>query len=205
MTVATTRWPRVIAALLFCLGNAHAEVTGPEAATAVVRDLHETLLESMKAGAALDFEQRKQRLRPMIERTHHFDVITGFMLGRHAAGLDEEQFEQVVAALERLSLAEYATHFDDYNGETLRILEASPIGDQRAMVAAELTRANGDSVSLDYMLQFHEGRWGVVNVIADGVSDLALRRAEYSRVLREEGYAALLERLRRQAGEVEPG
>ena len=47
---------------------------------------------------------------------------------------------------------------------------------------------NGDQageadIPLEYLLQQKDGAWRIINIIADGVSDLALKRAEYQRVL----------------------
>lgn len=194
----------VTAALLLGCVAAHAESTSPEAPVAVVRQLQEALLESMTAGERLDFEQRAERLRSIIERGHHFDAIARFMLGRHARELEEQQFSDIVEALKRLSVAEYAARFKRYNGEKLEILESSRLSEDRVMVLTELTKADGEPVRLEYVLQEHDGQWGVVNVVADGVSDLALKRAEYSTVLRNDGYTALLDRLREQIAETRP-
>jgi len=184
------------------LGASLASTTGPEAPLELVRSLQEALLESMKAGEQLDYSERVARLRPVIDRTHHFDEITRFMLGRHGRELSDDQFATVVEALRQLSLAEYASRFNRYNGQRLKVLESSPMSGDRVMVTTELVKANGEAVQLEYMLQDQEGRWGVVNVVADGVSDLALKRAEYSTVLRREGYTALVERLRKQTADV---
>ena len=60
------------------------------------------------------------------------------------------------------------------------------------MVKTELVRSSGDKVTLDYY--FRDA--GVFNVVADGVSDLSLRRADYNSIVKSDGYAALLEHLR---------
>lgn len=194
----------VMAVLLLGCVAARAEITGHEAPVAVVRDLQDSLLGSMKAGGSLDFPERVESLRPIIERTHHFDEIVRFMLGRHLRELDDQQLAAIVNALRQLSVMEYAARFDRYNGESLEILESSSLGEGRVLVVTELIKANGEPVRLEYMLQDHDGHWGVVNIVADGVSDLALKRTEYSSILRQDGYAALLERLRRQAAETRP-
>ena len=38
-------------------------------------------------------------------------------------------------------------------------------------------------MTLDYTLHDRRGAWQIVNILADGVSDLALKRAEYRRFL----------------------
>jgi len=192
----------IAAALLLAGGAASAQDPSAPAPTEVVRDLQRALLDSMKAGEQLDFPQRVERLRPVIERSHQFDEITRFMLGRHARELDDEQFAAIVEALRRLSVAEYASRFNRYNGETLEVLSSSSVSEDRVLVVTELVKSSGEAVRLEYMLQERDGRWGVINVVADGVSDLALKRAEYSTVLRQDGYTALLERLHSQAAEI---
>ena len=194
----------VLALALLACGPAQATDPAEQAAEAVVERLHETLLASMKAGDELDFAQRVERLRPVVERTFHFEVISRFVLGAHARGLDAEQRVRIVDALAALSARQYASHFDRYNGERLVHVETTSRGDERVRVATELVRADGERISLEYVLQQHEGRWGVVNVIADGVSDLALKRAEYAAALSDNGFPALIERLRRQIEEIGP-
>ena len=58
----------------------------------------------------------------------------------------------------------------------------------------EMVRANKEIVRLDYY--FLNG--GVFNVVADGVSDLSLRRADYNSIIKSEGFLALLSHLRQK-------
>lgn len=178
--------------------------SGDDDPAAVIEQLHGALMESMRAGAELDFEQRVERLRPVVDRSYHFAAIARLMLGPPWDELAPAQRDAVTAALARLSARRYARHFDRYNGERLRHDETNRRGERRAIVRTTLVKADGERIGLDYMLQREEGRWGVVNVIADGVSDLALKRAEYARLLEREGYPALIERLRERIDEIGP-
>ncbi|MFZ8890496.1 MAG: ABC transporter substrate-binding protein, partial [Pseudomonadales bacterium] len=60
------------------------------------------------------------------------------------------------------------------------------------VVYTTLERPGNSSVSLNYFLR--DG--GIFNVVADGVSDLSLRRADYNSIVKKEGYASLLAHLR---------
>jgi len=175
-----------------------------DAATAIVQRLHDALIGSMKAGEQIDFEERMQRLRPTVERTFHFEPITRLVLGRNARELDPQQLHTITDMLAQLSVRQYAWHFDRYNGERLVHIASSVQAQDRVLVSTELVKDDGDRISLDYLLQEHDGHWGVVNVIADGVSDLALKRAEYAEALKRDGYPALVERLREQIAETGP-
>ena len=60
------------------------------------------------------------------------------------------------------------------------------------LVDSHLRSENLD-LTLSYTLnQDANKNWTIINVVADGVSDLALRRAEYSRVIKSKGFDGLL-------------
>jgi len=65
------------------------------------------------------------------------------------------------------------------------------------VVRSELLPRDGEPVKLDYF--FRDGK--VFNVAADGVSDLSLRRADYSRVIKDRGFDALISHLREKVEE----
>jgi len=80
----------------------------------------------------------------------------------------------------------------------MKVVGAEVAGPERVYVHASLTPADGEDVILAYTLERKSDGWQIVNVVADGVSDLALRRAEYSRVIRNGGFEALMEHLDEQ-------
>jgi phospholipid transport system substrate-binding protein len=63
-------------------------------------------------------------------------------------------------------------------------------------VKSRIVRGNGEIVALDYRLRPVDGEWRVIDVFLNGtVSELALRRAEYSGVLKREGFDGLMRAL----------
>ncbi|MYE87289.1 MAG: ABC transporter substrate-binding protein, partial [Gammaproteobacteria bacterium] len=56
------------------------------------------------------------------------------------------------------------------------------------VVKTVLNRTNDEPVNLDYY--FRSGK--AFNVVADGVSDLSLRRADYAGIIRAAGYDGLV-------------
>ena len=61
--------------------------------------------------------------------------------------------------------------------------------------AADGLKSDGGKVSLDYILHLAGNEWRIINVIANGVSDLALKRADYTSYLKGKGFDALLAKL----------
>ena len=95
----------------------------------------------------------------------------------------------------RLSTATYAARFDGFKNETFRTVSQETKGDW-TIVTAELVKSNGDTVQFKYILKPEGERWRILNVFADGVSELAARKAEYPTVMKDRGVDALIARLR---------
>ena len=50
-------------------------------------------------------------------------------------------------------------------------------------------------VKFDYMLKKKGNEWRIINIIANGVSDLALKRSEYTSILKRQGFDALIAKI----------
>jgi len=162
---------------------------------AVVDRLHQTLLDIMRGGERLGFDGRYETVGPVLERTFDFGTISRIVTGRYWREASEADRIEFVKTFTRLSAATYADRFSDYNGESFRVdgVEQSRSG---KVVKTHIVKGSGETVPLDYVL--HEtdaGGWRIINVVADGVSDLSLKRADYTSVIREAGFESLIRRL----------
>jgi phospholipid transport system substrate-binding protein len=154
----------------------------PTAPAEVVAALHAGIVAAAKAPAR-EVEVRYTDLEPLVERTHDLPYIAELSLRRHWAGLTDDQRERFLAAFSRLSVMTYAVRFGTATAETFEMLESEDGGNGRVLVHAKINRANDPDVSLDYLLHETDNGWKIINILADQVSDLALKRAEYARVL----------------------
>jgi phospholipid transport system substrate-binding protein len=170
-----------MAAALVC-GAAGAELD-TSTPPATIETLHAGLIAvaAKHAGAALD--ERYRELVPLIAATHDLPYIAEFALRRQWPALSPADRERFIAAFTRLSVTTYASRFKNVTARTFAIAGSSPPAGVRAQVTAAITRAEGADVSLEYSLHESGGGWKIINIIADGVSDLALKRAEYQRIL----------------------
>jgi phospholipid transport system substrate-binding protein len=55
------------------------------------------------------------------------------------------------------------------------------------------------------LLQQDGDDWRIINIVADGVSDLALKRAEYQRLFASGGIEGLIAEIERQTDRLEGG
>lgn len=186
--------PRLLAILCLLATCAGPVRAAPDAPTAIVEKLHSALLESMKDGSRLGFQGRVDHLGPVLEETFNFETIGRVVTGKYWKSLAADRRAAFVQTFRRLSTATYADNFSDYDGESFKTLGEED-RKSSALVRTQIVKSDGKTVSLNYVLQKAGDHWRIVNVVADGVSDLALKRTEYAAVIGKEGVDALIARL----------
>jgi len=169
---------------------------GEPDATEVVEKLHSTLLAVMKDGDKIGYQGRYDQLAPVINSSFDMPFVSRTVLGKYWETLNSEQRTRFVEAFTQLSIATYAANFKSYSGERFKVISEKEVGGGRMMVQTQLIKSGGGKVELDYLLHRADGEWRVINVIAEGVSDLALKRADYSAFLKNKGFEALLKQLK---------
>ncbi|MFT4561206.1 MAG: phospholipid transport system substrate-binding protein [Gammaproteobacteria bacterium] len=166
-------------------------------AQAVVEELHATLLNAMRNAQSLGYEGRVQILNPVLAESFDFTTIGRIVTGNSSEqwnALDDGQRSRFLDVFRRLSAATYASNFDGYSGEFFETLAVEEKRG-RVLVKTVIVKSDGDKVTLDYLVRENNGMWRIVNVIASGVSDLSLKRADYTAVIKSEGLDSLIGKL----------
>ncbi|MDX1562217.1 MAG: ABC transporter substrate-binding protein [Gammaproteobacteria bacterium] len=180
----------VLSALIACSAAVAAEV---DDAIAVIERLHGALI-AAAADQSNDVSARFAALEPVILETHDLPYIARLTVRRYWRDWDESQQAAVTAAFGRLSVMTYASRFAEVGAEAFEITGARQDGN-RVEVNALIKRDEADDVTLDYVLRSDGAAWRIVNVLADGVSDLALKTAEYGQLLEDGSVEDLLAEL----------
>jgi len=173
------------------------------AATEIVEHLHTNLLEVMQAADTMNFAERYLKLESTITESFDTPVITKVILSRYWKGLSHEQQEDFIHLFNRQTIATYASRFDSYTDEIFEIKTVEQLKKGRLLVRSEI-RSKGESpVHLDYLMHNNNGNWFIISVIADGVNDLSLKRAEYSTVIKRDGYENLVANIEKKIVDME--
>ncbi|MGI9592410.1 MAG: ABC transporter substrate-binding protein [Myxococcota bacterium] len=199
------RWSAVCTVMLalICLGAARAEHTPHE----VVAALQVCLTDVMKNAETLGYAGRVERLQPVLPDVFDLGFMAEKSVGRYWKTASPEERERLVSTFTRYIVANYAGRFTGWDGQAFEILGEEPSARGTMLVRTRLVDPNEDDVSLDYRLRRTEDAgWKIVDVYLDGtVSELALRRSEYSSLIKREGFDALLaaldERIEKLASE----
>ena len=188
-------------ALIFLLLSVSAQGAFAAEAQAVVEDLHASLLEAMRGAKELGYAGRVELLKPKIDSSFDFNTIARIVTGRAWKNTSEAQRATFFEVFRTLSTVTYATNFSDYNGEKF-VTSGSEKKRSSVIVRSHLVKADGEQIPLNYMLREDNGNWLIVNVIAKGVSDISLKRAEYTAVIKSEGFDSLVKRLQEKVKEI---
>jgi phospholipid transport system substrate-binding protein len=176
----------------------------PRTATEFVAALQSKLLSVMQRAEKLGYEGRRRELDATIRETHLIAAIARLTVSQYWGRMSKEQQEQLVTTFGDLVVANYASKFDGYAGERFSQLEEKVSG-KSTIVRTVLTKTNGKQHTLDYTLREVGGEWRILNITADGVSDLATKKAEYGSVMGSAGFSGLLAKLREQIRRYESG
>lgn len=171
-----------------------------------IKTLQATLIDTARRLGKAPVAERYRAIEPTILRTHNLPYIAEFALRRQWPMLTDGERQRFVAAFQRLSVMTYAARFGNVAPDAFRPLDAGmPDANGRVQVTTAIKREGQPDVSLEYLLQQDGDDWKIINIVADGVSDLALKRAEYQRVFASGGIEGLIAELEQQTDRLERG
>ena len=173
-----------------------------ESPSAVVEQLHAGLLESMKNADEFGFQGRFDHIRPVVEDTFDLAFMGSKSVGRHWKKLSPEQQEEWLDKFTGFIVANYAGNFDAYGGESFETVGEQPAKRDTRVVLTELRVPSDDDVVFNYRLRETAAGWRIIDIYLKGtVSELALRRSDFSSTLKEKGFPELTAAVDRKIAE----
>ena len=200
---------RFFCLVAFCIGLVFIVVpTGiyaEEKPSVVVEKLHSVLLANMKDAKALKFEGRRNLLAPIVRDVFDLETMARVSSGIAWQKMSENERTAVVEAFSDWTIANYASQFDNFEGEYFEIKGEADAGRGNIMVSTEI-HTRSENVVLDYRLRQTSKKWRIIDIYLDGsISQLALRRGEFSTVLGRGGVDKLVDHMRSLAAKLAAG
>ena len=93
--------------------------------------------------------------------------------------------------LSEVLASSYTRRFPKYSDQRFELGNQTPTLPDRMIVQSNL-QTGSESVNLDYQLIDLDGKWKIFDVVAKGVSDLALKRSSYTETFRTEGLEGVI-------------
>ena len=154
---------------------------------AIVDAFHDILINAMQAA---DYEARAGIIEPAVDQYFHDRTIARISLGLNWKGLTEREQHDYQDLMNDLIVSTYASRFDNFDGQIFAVLDSKPLSTNRVRVKSQLT-ARTEIVSLDYQLVQDEDSWRIYDIVANGVSDLSLKRSNYAAMFKSGGLIAV--------------
>lgn len=176
-------WPVVLAA----------EAAASKTPQVIAEQLDAALLNAMQNAKTLGYQGRYEALAPVLEESFDFPFMARVAVGRYWRKMTRTERVRLVDAFARLSIATFAARFKGYSGESFKIMgqEERPRG--TILVLNRLTKGNGGTVDLNFLMREAKGRWRIVDVFLDAkFSELAIKRSEYTAVVKRDGVSGLI-------------
>ncbi len=193
----------VVALALLAAAPAGGAMDDPRAP---VEQLHAGLEQVMRQAEELGFKGRFELLDPILAEAYDLEWMAAKTLGRHWKKLSMEERARWAALFRQLTVATYADRFDGFDGERFETLSVEPSAQGTTLVHTRVVPADDDPVSLDYRVRLRADRFRIIDVYLDGtLSELALRRSDYSALVKREGFDALVSAVQAKIVEAENG
>ncbi len=138
--------------------------------------------------------ERREKLEAIIGQRFDYEEMAKRTLAAEWKKISVEQQQEFVALFQQFLSKSYAGNIDGYSGEQVEYLKERLKGDfaevQTKVVSPKV------EIPLDYRLLKKDEKWGVYDVIIDGVSLTKNYRGQFSRIIKSSSFDGLLDKLR---------
>ena len=178
-------------------GATHSTEPGLE----TIRHLHEELIAIAEEKADRNILNKVQRLRPVIRETHDLDDISSTIMGKYWDGLSKSEQTRFKKVFTDFITVRYVSEFRQPTFSYSE-LQSQTLKSGRMLVQTQLKKENEKEVTLKYIL--HEtdvassSDWQIINIISRNVSDLAIKRSEYTNVMENSSLETLLKKIKQR-------
>jgi phospholipid transport system substrate-binding protein len=183
-----------VGAALVLLGADPLQAQGASAAAAHIETYYQELMPTIRQAAKLTVRERDKRFAPAITSAFDLPMMTRLAVGPPWRNFSPAQQSAVQEAFTRFIVADYASQIKDYSGESF-VVDPQTSPESRGggeIVKTRLLQPGGRTVHINYLVR--SGR--VIDVYLNGtVSDLAMRRDEFSSIIASGGADGLIKRL----------
>jgi phospholipid transport system substrate-binding protein len=189
--------------LLLLLSTARAD---QPAATAVIERLNATLLDALQHAEQLGYQGRLDKIALAIPQAFDVDFMAEKTVGKYWKTMSDADKTRWVALFREFTAANYAGNFDKYSGQRFEITGEEPSQNDTTVVHTTLIDPGGENTELNYRLHATPAGPRIIDVYLKGtVSELALRRSDYTSVLERDGVDGLLTTVRAKIADLAAG
>jgi len=145
--------------------------------------------------------KRRAALKKAISRIFDYGEMAKRSLGVHWKGRSSSEQKEFVSLFSTLLENSYASKIESYENEKI-LYEKEIIDGDYAEVKSRVVTAKRDEYSLDYRFLKEGSRWMVYDVVIEGVSLVSNYRSQFNKIILNQGYGALVKKLKTKSEEI---
>ena len=142
-------------------------------------------------------EERRHQIEQVIRHRVNFEQMAQRSLGAPWTRLNDTERQEFVSLFVQLIRDAVANKIDQYYDDQVFYLVEQREG-SFAEVRTNLIGPKVDT-SLNFRLENHSGDWLVYDVVIDGTSSVRNYRTQFDRIIRDNAYAGLVEKMKQRA------
>jgi phospholipid transport system substrate-binding protein len=188
--------------------------TAPKAPTPWLKTVVEKgrKLAERKVEAGSEAERKwKAEIKAMANDLLDWDELTKQTLGQAWEGRSQKERTEFAALLKEMIEASYetkirmATSGDQKRPSSVEIeWTGDTVQGDRAQATAHV-KADNSAANLEFKMRWSGERWRVWDVSIDDVSTIRTYRSQFGKIIANQGFPALLERMRKKTAEIRAG
>ncbi|VAX28311.1 hypothetical protein MNBD_NITROSPINAE05-402 [hydrothermal vent metagenome] len=146
-------------------------------------------------------KERRELLRETIGKRFNYHQMVMRSLARDWNNRTPKERKDFQELFKRLLENSYASKLESYSDEKINYV-GEVVKGKYALVKTEIVRRDG-TIEVNYKMIQDKGEWKVYDFLIEGVSMIRNYRSQFSKIIRKESFAALVQKLSAKVEEIE--
>ena len=162
-----------------------------------IQDVGDRTVAALRRAGSSD-RQRLDELVDLLNTATDLDLVGRLVLGQYWRTATEAQRTEYTRLFKELEVKRMADRLNTYGGETFEITTAKPVDQRDTVVATRIFRpgSGGQPIAVDWRVRQLEGRYSIIDIVAEGVSMVVTQRSEVASVVSQKGMDGLIQTMR---------
>ena len=132
--------------------------------------------------------ERISRFRALLNHNFDVPVIGKWVLGRYWRTASASEQEEYLKLFEDYVVITYVERFDQYSGETIKVVKSVSDPGKDSLVFSEIHRpSGGEPIRVDWRVRNNSDIYKIIDVYVEGISMSQSQRKEFTSVIRSNG------------------
>lgn len=144
---------------------------------------------------------QQAKIKALFDDMLDYEWLAHASLGKRWRDLTDAQRVEFSGLLEQLVRKNYQRNLKKMLGYEIRYVAEKDVGAGKMVVetrAVSKTDQRAEPIALDFKLKERDGRWRVIDIRPEGASLVRTYRAQFTRILKKDGYAALKRKMEKK-------